>query len=170
VGLSDGTEVCNDTGPMHCAGSLVDLLSSQPCLEVYAAEQSQFFVAVQVKSAMRLLRWDKMVRARQQRRYKHFSTQATRALLRVSSSTRPHMTGDTHATRNTHHSNRVDALRSCILRCTCSVWWTATSNMRSSSQQQSSRGCTVPYCTCVAGWSPGWHGHQLCSGGVEGGR
>jgi hypothetical protein len=164
VGLSDGTEVCNDTGTMHCAGSLIDLLSSQPCLEVYAAEQSQFFVAVQVKSAMRLLRWDKMVRARQQRRYKHFSTQATRALLRVSSSTRPHMTGDTH------HLNRVHALRSCILRCTCSVWWTATSNMRSSSQQQSSRGCTVPYCTCVAGWSPGWHGHQLCSGGVEGGR
>jgi hypothetical protein len=113
VGLSHGTEVCNDIGPMHCAGSLVDVLSSQPCLEVYAAEQSQFFVAVQVKSAMRLLRWDKMVRARQQRRYKHFSTQGTRALLRVSSSTRPHMTGDTPATHTTRTAFMHYAHASC---------------------------------------------------------
>ena len=38
----------------------------------------------QVQAAMDLLRWDKMVRARQQRRYAPFSPHATRALLRVS--------------------------------------------------------------------------------------
>lgn len=38
----------------------------------------------QVQTALDLLRWDKMVRARQQMRYKHFSPAAIRMLLKVS--------------------------------------------------------------------------------------
>lgn len=40
--------------------------------------------AEQVTAAMALLRWDKMVRARQQQRYASFTPHATRALLKVS--------------------------------------------------------------------------------------
>jgi hypothetical protein len=39
--------------------------------------------ADQVKAALHMLRWDKMVRARQQQRYSHYTSKATRALLRV---------------------------------------------------------------------------------------
>lgn len=41
--------------------------------------------ADQVKAALDMLRWDKMVRARQQQRYSHYSTKTIRALLRVRS-------------------------------------------------------------------------------------
>jgi hypothetical protein len=56
----------------------------------FAADEANLLVLIsrahkpdQVQAALTLLRWDKMVRARQQRRYAHLSPTAIRALLKV---------------------------------------------------------------------------------------
>jgi hypothetical protein len=72
---------------------MVNTAQSAPCTSCIAdacSDEDNLLVLINsartadhVKAALEMLCWDKMVRARQQQRYSHYSTRTIRALLRV---------------------------------------------------------------------------------------